>query len=464
MRRGCAWAYGSHNGVRKLCIPLFCVAILCEFPGGPLSRLFWILLTVVIVGGSVPLGLVLHARRAADRQLALEQRAAIEACRDLPARLAATRSVSEVERGMIFQTALESLDLDPPTVAAVMQAAHPVFNFRQLREGHQLVLLRSVQGEPRAVIYRIDNDRELWMVRRGEEFDANIRTIPSQLRTVAVGGQIDGSLFQGVIDAGERPELAVRLAEIFAWDLDFYTDPQPGDTFRLVMERKEYANGQPASYGRILLAEYNNAGKPYRAVLFHDQDGRPGYYSGDGKSLQKAFLRSPLKFAAHISSHFTRARFHPILKIYRPHLGTDYAAPIGTPVQAIANGRVGTAGNTGQGGNTVRLVHSNGYESYYMHLSRILVHLGQHVDQGQRIGLVGMTGLATGPHLDFRLKQRGAFVNFERLKLPPAFPVAQRDMADFTAERDKWMALLPSQETIKTELAKKSGDNNPEGH
>ncbi len=421
-----------------------------------MSRLFWIILTIEVVAGALVLGSVVHTRRAGDRRLAETQRAAVAACRELPALLAKTRSEAVVERGMIFETALKTLDLDPATIAGVMQAARPVFNFRGLRQGHKLVLLRSLAGEPRAVIYSVDNDRELWIFRRGEQFEANLRTIPSQTRTVAIGGQIDGSLFQGVIDAGERPELAVRLAEIFAWDLDFYTDPRPGDTFRLVLEKKEYTNGQPASYGRILVAEYNNDGRPYRAVLFHDQDGRPGYYNADGKSLQKAFLRSPLKFAAHISSHFSRARFHPILKIYRPHLGTDYAAPTGTPVQAIAGGRVATAGNTGQGGNTVRLIHSNGYESYYMHLSRILVHLGQHVEQGQRIGLVGMTGLATGPHLDFRLKQHGGFVNFERLKLPPAFPVPQREMADFTAERDKWMALLPSVETIKTEWAKKS--------
>ncbi len=429
-----------------------------------MSRVFWIILTVEILLGGAALGMVLHTRSAADRQLAADEHSAAEACRALPALLAKTRTETTVARGMIFQTALQSLDLDPATVTAVMQAARPVFNFRGLRQGHKLILFRSLQGEPRAVVYGVDTDRELWIYRKADEFAADLRTVPSQVRTVAVGGQIDGSLFQGVIDAGERPELAVRLAEIFAWDLDFYTDPRPGDTFRLVLEKKEYRNGQPPSYGRILVAEYNNDGRPYRAVLFHDQDGRPGYYNADGKSLQKAFLRSPLKFAAHISSHFSRNRFHPILKIYRPHLGTDYAAPTGTPVQAIAGGRVVSAGWNDGGGRAVRLAHANGYESYYMHLSRILVHVGQHVDQGQRIGLVGMTGLATGPHLDFRLRQHGAFVNFERLKLPPAFPVPQRELAAFTAERDQWMAMLPSVETIKLQLAKKSADVGVNGH
>jgi murein DD-endopeptidase MepM/ murein hydrolase activator NlpD len=247
-----------------------------------------------------------------------------------------------------------------------------------------------------------------------------------------------------VVAAGERPELALRLADIFAWDIDFNTDTRPDDTFRLVLEKKEYQDGSPFSYGRILAAEYDNDGQPYKAVLFHDSQGKPGYYSADGKSLQKAFLRSPLKFAARISSHFSLHRLHPILKIRRPHLGTDYAAPTGTPVQSIASGRVLASGRKGGNGIYVRILHTNGYETYYMHLSRALVHTGQHVNQGQRIGLVGMTGLATGPHLDFRLRKNGRFVDFERLKLPPAFPVAKADMGDFIAERDHWMSLMPS--------------------
>ena len=170
-----------------------------------------------------------------------------------------------------------------------------------------------------------------------------------------------------------------------------------------------------------------------------------------------------MKFAARISSHFSRSRFHPVLKIYRPHLGTDYAAATGTPVQAIASGRVVSAGWSGGGGNAVRLSHSNSYESYYMHLSRILVHAGQHVQQGQRIGLVGMTGLATGPHLDFRLRQRGAFVNFERLKLPPSFPVPPSQMAAFTTERDQWMARMPSLDVLKTAVAQSKPQSSETG-
>jgi murein DD-endopeptidase MepM/ murein hydrolase activator NlpD len=279
---------------------------------------------------------------------------------------------------------------------------------------------------------------------QGHEVHSEIQTIPSEAETIGVMGEVHGSLFEAVINAGEKPELAMRLAQIFGWDLDFYTDPRPGDTFRVVVEKKVLANGELLSYGRILAAEYKNAGHPYGAVLFHDLSGAPAYFTPEGKSMKKAFLHSPLKFAAPISSHFSEHRLHPILKEYRPHLGIDYAAPSGTPVQTIGDGRVIFAGLKGGAGNLVEIQHTNGYTTYYMHLSRVLVRSGQHVAQGQSIGLVGMTGLATGPHLDFRIQKQGQFLNFERLPLPPSEPVAKRDWKEFAASRDRALALMPA--------------------
>ena len=195
---------------------------------------------------------------------------------------------------------------------------------------------------------------------------------------------------------GESPELTLQLAQIFSYDLDFYTDPRKGDTFRVVLEKRKYADGKTAGYGKILAAEYNNGGRKYQALLFHDETGRPGYYTADGKALQKTFLRSPLKFAAPVTSHFSKARFHPILKRYRPHMGTDYGAPVGTPVQTIGSGRVTFAGRKGGEGNMVQIAHTNGYETMYLHLSRMYVRNGEHVEIGKTIGLVGSTGLSTG--------------------------------------------------------------------
>jgi murein DD-endopeptidase MepM/ murein hydrolase activator NlpD len=348
-----------------------------------------------------------------------------------------------VPRGLPFAMVLSRMNVDAQTAGEIVAAARHVFDFRMLQAGNELKIARTLYGELAELRYQIDPERFLSVVRRNGQFQAEVQTIPTTVETDAVFGKIDGSLFEGVTEAGESPELAMRIADIFSWDLDFYTDPRPGDTFRVVVEKKKVASGQTIAYGKILAAEYVNDGHPYRAVLFHDPSGAPAYYTPDGKSLKKAFLHSPLKFAAVITSHFSYHRFHPILKIYRPHLGTDYAAPIGTPVQSIGDGRVIYAGRKGEDGNLVKIQHSNGYNTYYMHLSRILVRVGQHVAQGQTIARVGMTGLATGPHLDFRIERHGQFLNFERLPLPPSEPIAQRDMAEFIAVRDRELAQLP---------------------
>lgn len=348
-----------------------------------------------------------------------------------------------VPAGLPFAVLLRDYGISPLTTARLIASARPVFDLRHLRAGNRLAIGRSALGELRGVRYHIDADRVLWIAPQGDDFHAEIQANPSTTETAGVAGEIQGSLFESVTAAGETPELAMRLADIFRWDLDFYTDPRPGDTFRVVVEKKKFGNGETPTYGRILAAEYNNEGHLHRAVLFHDLSGNPAYYTPDGKSMKKAFLHSPLKFAAPVTSHFNMHRFHPILKTYRPHLGTDYAAPTGTPVQTIGEGRVVFAGRKGGAGNLVEVQHSNGYETYYMHLARLLVHSGQRVEQGQRIGLVGMTGLATGPHLDFRIERRGQFLNFERLPLPSSDPVARRDWTEFAAVRDRSVGLLP---------------------
>ncbi len=357
-------------------------------------------------------------------------------------------STTAVPSGLPFEIMLRGAGVDSSTAARVISSVQPVFNLRQLRAGNRLSIGRSVLGELRSINYRIDTDRVLSVSPEGRDFHARIETIPSTIEKKGVGGVIHGSLFESVMSAGEKPELALRLAQIFGYDLDFYTDPRPGDTFRVVVEEKHLATGEDAAYGRILAAEYVNAGHVYRAILFRDVSGHEAYFTPDGKSLRRAFLHSPLQFAAPITSHFSMHRFHPILKEFRPHLGTDYAAPTGTPVQTIGEGRVVSAGRKGGAGNMVEIHHSNGYDTFYMHLSRILVQPGQHVAQGQRIGAVGMTGLATGPHLDFRIENHGQFLNFEKLAPPPAESVSKREWAAFASSRDASLALMPDMQTI----------------
>jgi murein DD-endopeptidase MepM/ murein hydrolase activator NlpD len=402
---------------------------------------------VLVAAGLVVLARTIHQRAAANEAFAHEVQASADEAKRIAADAVVYTTVP-VASGITLSDELRRMGVDSLAAAGIVTSSQSVFDARHFHAGNLLSIGRSVTGSLRSVRYQIDADRMLYVEQHPEGFQARIQPIASQMEVASVAGSVRGSLFNGVKDAGESPELAIRLAEIFGWDLDFYTDTRAGDTFHLLVEKKTYTNGQVAGYGRILVAEYDNAGHPYHAVLFHDAAGAPGYYKPDGSALQKAFLRSPLKFAAPITSHFSQSRFHPILKTYRPHLGVDYGAPTGTPVQTIGNGRVIFAGLSGGSGNLVRIQHSNGYETMYMHLSRILVHVGEHVDAGDRIGLVGMTGLATGPHLDFRILQNGAYRNFETLHLPPAEPVAHKDMADFAVTRDKWMPLLNQTATL----------------
>ena len=406
-----------------------------------MNRRFLFLLLSVCAAGAATLGYVFQRRLATaaefDHQL---QVAKDEAARIREQVILPTEK--KVPAGENFAAALQKFGLSAEEAANASVAAQHAYNLRQVRAGNTITVGRSVEGTLREIDYKIDADHMLKIVPEDRGFAAQIKEIPSRMEVAAVSGRVEDSLFNAVEDAGESPELAMRLAQIFGYDLDFYTDPRKGDTFRMVLEKKKYANGQTAGYGKILAAEYQNAGKKYQALLFHDPAGQPGYYSADGKSLQKAFLRSPLKFGATVTSHFSRARFHPILKTYRPHMGTDYGAPVGTPVQTIGSGKVLFAGRKGGEGNMVQVAHPNGYETMYLHLSRMFVRSGEHVEIGKTIGLVGSTGLSTGPHLDFRILQKGQYKNFEKLGLPPSDPVSKKNLPEFAAVREKWLPLL----------------------
>lgn len=398
------------------------------------------MVALVAVGVFVD-GRVILERRAAEREFQRQ----VELARADAERIRAEVVVPmarNMPRGESFAGALQQFGLTATEVNEATAAARRAYNLRQLRAGNAITVAWSVEGTLREINYKIDADRMLHIVPEQQGFSAEVKEIPTHTEVAVVSGKLEDSLFNAVEDAGESAEVAMRMAQIFGYDLDFYTDPRRGDTFRLVVEKKRYDHGEAAGYGRILAAEYVNGSRKYQALLFHDPSGRPAYYTAEGKSLQKAFLRSPLKFGAPVTSHFSKARFHPILKTYRPHLGTDYGAPTGTPVQTIGSGRVVFAGRKGGDGNMVHVAHSNSYETYYLHLSRIFVRTGERVEIGKTIGLVGMTGLATGPHLDFRISQKGQFRNFESLGLPPSDPVNRRDWAEFAAVREKWLPVM----------------------
>jgi murein DD-endopeptidase MepM/ murein hydrolase activator NlpD len=413
-----------------------------------MQRRFAIVLVIVLCFGTGVLTYVFRARLAASAEFKQQVRLSQEEAARMRERVMVPTEQRVLARDN-FISALEKFGLSHQDATSVSAAAQHAFNLRQVRAGNTITVNRSVEGELKEIDYKIDPDRMLKIVPRESGFTAEVKAIPSKVEVRAVSGQLDDSLFNAVERAGESPEIAMRLAQIFGYDLDFYTDPRKGDTFRVLLEKRKYANGKTAGYGKIFAAEYDNGGKKYQALLFHDEFGHPGYYNADGKSLQKVFLRSPLKFSAPVTSHFSKARFHPILKTVRPHMGTDYGAPVGTPVQAIGSGRVLFAGLKGGEGNMVHIAHSNGYETMYLHLSRMYVRAGEHIEIGKTIGLVGSTGLATGPHLDFRILQKGQYRNFEKLGLPPSDPVSKRNLPEFADVRERWLPLLKKPELLQ---------------
>lgn len=329
--------------------------------------------------------------------------------------------------------------LSPTVIHRIVETARPLHDLARISVGHPFSLVVGPDGFLSNFSYAIDELRTLRVIRQGEDLTAEITTRSYDQRTEVVQGTISSSLFGAVNDAGEQDQLALDLAEIFAWDIDFHTELQKGDSFKVAVE-KMYLDGRLSRYGRILSAEFVQGDRTLRAVRF-DGEGSHGYYAPDGKPLRKAFLRSPLKFSR-ISSGFTHSRFHPILKTVRPHYGVDYAAPVGTPVMASGDGVVILAGWDGGYGKTVKIRHPNGYQTLYGHLSRINVKPGQRVAQEQYIGSVGMTGLATGPHLDYRMIKSGVFVNPLKIQSPRAEPVPRRERAAFEATRDRVLALL----------------------
>ena len=258
-----------------------------------------------------------------------------------------------------------------------------------------------------------------------------------------VSGIIESSLFETIANIGEKDKLALDLEDIFNSDIDFLTDIRKEDSFKAIVEKK-YLDGEFSKYGVVLAASFNNAGKTFLGFRFEDKNGKPAYYDPEGKALKKSFLKSPLEYTR-ISSRFSLARRHPITRKVQPHLGVDYAAPVGTAVRAVGSGRVVFVGTKGANGRMVHLRHPKGYETMYLHLSRYTVKSGAHVSQGDLIGYVGSSGLSTGPHLDFRIRRNGEALNPLRMIFPPGDPVPPEKLDQFAVVRDLWMERLVSE-------------------
>ena len=329
----------------------------------------------------------------------------------------------------------------PQEIHELNKRSKKVFPFTKICAGQPYkICLTDNQFE--SFTYEIDDEQQL-IIRSGDELPIIEKVdIEYQLEQELVRSTIESSLFEAVADIGESSELAIRLADIFAWDIDFIRDIRVGDTFQALVE-KRYREGNPAGYGKILAAEFVNRGETYRAIYFQDGDKSPSYYNPDGKSVRKAFLKAPLSFSR-ISSGFSMKRFHPITKTWKSHPAIDYAAPRGTPIKTIGDGTITRIGYTRGNGNFIEIRHNNSYTTLYLHMSKFARKMskGKKVVQGQVIGYVGSTGLATGPHLCFRMRKNGAPVNPYKVKVPASKPVSQENLALFKALVEPLVAQL----------------------
>jgi murein DD-endopeptidase MepM/ murein hydrolase activator NlpD len=245
------------------------------------------------------------------------------------------------------------------------------------------------------------------------------------------------------MDICGQPELALKLSEVYAWQIDFHSEVQKGDNFKVVYLEKTHPSGSK-KVGDLLAAEYKSSRKTFNAVRFTNADGRDDFFDLEGQSLRRAFLRSPFKYMPRISSRYSRRRFHPILKRYRPHLGVDYAAPTGTPVLALGDGKVTSRRRNGGFGRHIQIKHNGLYTTGYGHLSRYArgLKVGDWVKQGQVIGYVGSTGLATGPHLDFRFYKSGKPVDPLKIDIPAGDPLDKSLMVAFQARCEEVHKLI----------------------
>ena len=311
----------------------------------------------------------------------------------------------------------------------------------QLRPGEALTL-RHHDGALYGLDRRLSLEESLHVVRENGSFAAKLVKNPLEMRPRSMSATIDSSLFEAVTSAGGHDQTAVALADIFAWDIDFVLEIQPGDSF-MVDYQEIWENGRYLQDGPILAARFVNQGREYLAVRYVSADGSAGYYTPDGHSMRKAFLRAPLEFTR-VSSRFDLHRHHPILNLIRAHKGVDYAAPVGTPVHAAGDGRVIFAGRQGGYGNVVEIDHAGGVVTVYGHLSRFGrgVRIGRKVQQGEVIAYVGMTGLATGPHLHYEYRVHGVFKNPQTVKFPDALPIDAALRDSFLAQTQPLLGAL----------------------
>ena len=338
-----------------------------------------------------------------------------------------TTEYGEVRSGQSLSHILSPFGVSSATLHHIATEHREVFDVRRMRQGKDWWLFRTAEDSvPRQFAYGI-NDREYVVFELTGEKSVRRGRYPSETRRSYVQGEVMGSLYQSLEDAGHTTTLAYAMSNVYAWTIDF-SRIQPGDLFRIIYER-DWVNEQPAGLPRIVASEFMHRGRNFPAFAFDQGEGLD-YFDETGASLRKAFLKAPVSFSR-ISSRFNKRRFHPVLKKVKAHLGTDYAAPRGTEIVAVGDGVVTKASYTRGNGKYVKIRHNGTYTTQYLHMSRRNVKEGQAVRQGDVIGYVGSTGLATGPHVCFRFWKNGQQVDHLKEDFPPSTPIKAEAKAPF---------------------------------
>ena len=352
----------------------------------------------------------------------------------------------KVKKGQSLSHILSPVGVSAQQLHQIATKQKETFDVRRMKEGHDWSLFFTKDGAPKHFAYTI-NAKEYVVFdltgggqnRRGH--------FPSETRRGYVEGAVQSSLYQVLEDQGHSTTLALAMAQLYAWTIDF-SRIQAGDRFRILYDR-DWVNGKAAGMPRIMAAEFVHRGRNYPAYLF-DQGEGPDHFDDTGASLKKAFLKAPVEFSR-ISSKFNKKRFHPVLKKVKAHLGTDYAAPHGTPIVAVGDGVVTKASYTKGNGKYVKVRHNSTYTTQYLHMSRRNVKQGQAVRQGDVIGYVGSTGLATGPHVCFRFWKNGQQVDHLREEFPPSTPIRDAQKGDFDHAVARWIEAMARLD-VNTEL------------
>jgi murein DD-endopeptidase MepM/ murein hydrolase activator NlpD len=388
-----------------------------------------------------------------EEQLVRSNAAAVstsQSCREISGKIGKGETLFDIFR---------KYHLDLGELFKLREASADIYRLKDVCPYRSYKIVVDERDKIESFAYSIDDDTILNIKSTDSGYCAEKIPVKYEKRIRYIGGIIRDNLISSMNDTDGDLMLALKLSDVFAWDIDFTTDLRKGDVFKIVVVGL-YQDGEFKKFGEVLSAEFINDGKVYHAYRF-EAKGKTDYYNEDGQSLRRAFLKAPLNFRR-ISSFFSKRRFNPILKIWRPHHGLDYAAPTGTPVSASGDGTVVFVGKKGGYGNLVEVRHGNGYTTYYGHLSRIRegIRRGKKVKQGEVIAYVGSTGLSTGPHLHYEMRINNRPLNPMSVKIPHGGAVPKKELAAFRKIRsmmDERLASIPSANFAATEVRPADG-------